>query len=346
MALSDGSASMPSGFSDGIELEETFPETPAPQPAPARAEASPAARSESAYQEQLERRLREAEEMVKQTVERMRFEEEQRLAEWVRQRREEEERRVQRWVEERRAALERALDQRRTAEEGLANRLQEMLGEWERRFEDRLEQRRAEDERSAERRRQSDEERLKAWRVELEQALAERFDRERASRAPLPDRNGELRAAVRDAITASTSVRDVGRVLRDVLAELVRTSAFALAVHQAARPEVAYRYRVASEDELGQLLRSGPLDDGPRSAAANADGWVRAQRTERVAERNITVHAAHIRVVHDGAVIGVLTLQTEDHAVADAILARVRELTGLAAPHLAQLREAGRFRGV
>lgn len=346
MALAEESIDMSSGFSDGLEFEETFPE---PAAEPPRLVAVPAERrpdsTDAVFEEQLSKRLREAEDMVKQTVERMRLEEEKRLAEWVRQRREEEERRVQRWVEERRAAVERTLDQRRSTEDTLATRLQDMLGEWEARFEDRLEQRRADEERLAERRRQSDEERLRAWRVELEQALDARFAEPRAARAPLPDRNGELRAAVRDAVAASASVRDVGRVLRDVLSELAQTSAFAIAVHHRGRPEVAYRYRVAADDEVGQQLRGDALDDGPDSAASHAGAWIRGQRTARVAGRNVTVHAAQAAVVTNGVTIGVLTLQTADHEIADAVLARVSDLVALAAPRLAELRDGGRFRG-
>ena len=356
MALAEESIDMSSGFSDGLEFEETFPESaPAPAAVPPAAAAVPPApravererpeRAEALFEEQLAKRLREAEEMVKETVERMRVEEEQRLAEWVRQRREEEERRVQRWVEERRAAVERTLDQRRSTEDALATRLQDMLGEWEARFDERLEQRRADDERMAERRRQTDEERLRAWRAELEQALSARFAEPRGARSPLPDRNGELRTALRDAVAASTSVRDVGRVLRDVLGELAQTSAFAVAVHHRGRPEVAYRYRVASDDEVGQELRGDALDDGPESAAAHAGSWVRGQRTMRLGGRNVVVHTAQAAVVASGAAVGVLTLQTADREIADAVLARVSDLVALAAPRIAELRDGGRFRG-
>ncbi len=348
---------MTSGFGDGIEFEETFPEpvaAPVAEPEPPRLTVVPAARAtpaetdtgEALFERQLERRLREAEELVKQTVERMRLDEEQRLAEWVRRRREEEERRLQSWTEERRSAIERTLDQRRSTEEQLAGRLQEMLVEWEARFEQRLEQRRVADEHDAERRRVGDEERLRAWREELESALSARFaPASSAERAPLPDRNGELRSAARDAIDAAPTARDVGRVLRDALGELARTSAFALSIHHSDRPEVAYRYRVAADDEVGRLLRTETLDDGPESPAACLDGWVRGHRASRAAGRVVTVHTAQTAVRDGDAVVGVLTLQTEEAAVADPILARVNELVRLAAPRLAALRRSGSFRG-
>ena len=354
-----------SGFSDGVEFEETFPEPavaapaavvaqpapiappklmvvrrePAPQPEPEPAPEVPAAVEtphvtedavEAAYQAQLERRLREAEEVVTRTVEQLRAEEERRLAEWIRERREEEERR---------------LASRASNEEGLARRIEDMLTEWQQRFETRLEQRRIDEERIAERRRVSDEERLQAWRTELEQALADRFAQRRGS-AMLPDRNGELRSSVRVAIDSATSARDVGRVLRDLLAELARTTSFAVALHHTVRDEVAYRYRVASEDDLGALLRRDTLDDGPDSPAAHMDGWVRAHRAMRVGARNTTVHTAQLALRQGEATIGVVTLQSEGEAIPDAILARIADVVLLAAPRLGELRSAGSFRGV
>lgn len=368
---------MPSGFADAIELEETFPEDPVPQPvvpaaerAPAPASAprltvvraepelpqqpkaaqqpeppqqpeaaqrpgqSPAAAadvSEALFQEQLERRLREAEALVTRTIEQMRIDEERRLVEWVRERRAEEERRF--------AA-------RASTEDGLARRIEDMLTEWQARFEQRLEQRRADEERMSERRRATDEERLRTWRSELEQALSQRFsERRSAERAPLPDRNGELRSGVRDAIAKASSGRDVGRILRDVVAEITRTAAFAVALHHTERTDVAYRYRVASDDELGALLRGETLDDGPEGAAAHMDGWVRAHRAVRVGSRNTTVHTAQLAVRDGEATIGVVTVQTEASAVPDALLARIGDLVALAAPRLGELRASGSFRG-
>ncbi len=375
--LSHESDSVPSRFADGIEFEETFPERaadpadapapaaqpprltvvrpePEPEPAPVppamlveRQEMQAGANADALYEEQLERRLREAEELVTRTIERMRLDEEHRLIEWVRGRREEEERRIAAWAEERRAALERSLQQRASSEDGLARRIEDMLVEWEGRFEQRLEQRRLDDERMAERRRITDEERLRAWRGELEQALADRFAQRRfTDRAPLPNRNGELRSSVRDAIATATSARDVGRVLRDVLAEIARTSAFAVALHHTERDEVAYRYRVAADDELGALLRRDTLDDGPDSAAAHMDGWARAHRVLRVGARNATVHTAQLAVRDGEGTIGVVTLQIEGDGIVDALLARVADVVALAAPRLAALRASGSFRGV
>lgn len=358
-----------SGFADGIEFEETFPDAAAPAPLPAAppAAAAPAAvaapapatprltvvptsaqreTSEALFEEQLDRRLREAEAMVKETIERMRLEEEQRLAEWVHERRTEEERRLANWAEERRAAVERSMDQRATHSDDLSSRIQSMLAEWQDRFEHRLEQRRIDEERVAERRRLSDEERLRSWRAELEQALTERFSERRAlDRAPLPDRNGEVRASFRAALASAANARDVGRILRDVLSELTHTAAFALALHHGGRDEVAYRYRVAADDDLGTLLRRDTLDDAPGSAAAHMDGWARAHRTVRVGARIVTVHTAQLAVSAGSATIGVLTLQSEEDPIADSVLSRVSDLVAIAAPRLSDLRDRGSFRG-
>jgi hypothetical protein len=366
------------GFSDGIEFEETFPEAvavteagplrptqadldaPAPAATPetptdtdiatprASITLAPVAPSfdaaEALFQEQLARRLREAEAMVNQTLERMRVDEEQRLAQWAEERREEEARRLAKWADERRVSIERALEQREANADGLAARVQEMLTEWQNSFERRLDQRRVADERLTEQQRISDIERLQAWRSGLDQALTEQFTQRHSDLAPLPDRSGELRATVRDAVAMATSARDVGRALRDVLAEVAQTAAFALSVHDA--EEVAYRYRVAAEDDLGSLLRHDVLDDGPWSAVSFAEGWARAQRTIRVGSRNVTVHTAQLALRAGDATIGVLTLQSEDAALGNSILASVADLAQLATPQLAALRDNGSYRAV
>lgn len=351
--LSNESVSMPaSGFADGVEFEETFPEPEATQARPhlsvVRDEAEPVATAEPAARDAvaddpLERRLREAEAMVKDTVERMRLAEEQRLATWARERREEEERRLAAWIDERRATVERSLDQRSSREDDLAARLEAMLVEWQVRFEQRLEQRRADDERMAERRRQNDEERLRAWRRELEQALEARFA-EPHRQSPAPAR-AEPRSPFHDAIERAASARDVGRLLRDALADMARTSALALSIHHPQRDEVAYRYRVASEDELGALLRGESLDDGPESPAAHMDGWVRAHRAVRIGTRNAVVHTTQCAVRAGDATIGVLTLHSEGDAMPDDVLARISDLVLGAAPRLAALRDRGNYRG-
>lgn len=227
----------------------------------------------------------------------------------------------------------------------LVERIETMLSEWQARFEARLEQRRLEEERIAERRRRADEERLRAWRTELENQLLQRFAERRTVERSLPDRSVELRPNVREAIASATSARDLGRVLRDLLSDLATTSAFALSVHHSDRGEVAYRYRVASEDEIGAFLRRETLDDGPDSAVAHMDGWVRAHRAVRIGDRNATVYTTQSAVRLNDAIIGVLTLQTEAKPLDDTALARVSEILGAAAPRLAELRDAGAFRG-
>ncbi len=368
--LSNESVSTPpASFADGVEFEETFPDPlaapilePAPAPAPVQTAAPAPARviapaaprlsdahpepasdaSESLFQEKLDRRLREAETLVKQTIDSVRLEEETRLKEWVHSRREEEERRLEKWADERRAGNERSIDHRSTSADGVVQRIEAVLVAWQQRFEQRLDQRRIDDQRLTERQRISDEERLRAWRSELEQTLTERFaGRERAAASHADDD----RSPVRDAIAMATNVRDVGRILRDSLSELAHTSAFALAVHQNGRDEVAYRYRVAADDELGALLRRDALDDGPQSAAAHMDGWARARRTVRAGTRNATVHTAQLAVRSNDQTIGVLTLQSEAEPIADSVLVRLTELALLAAPRLAILRDAGSFRG-
>lgn len=238
------------------------------------------------------------------------------------------------------------VDHRRASEDRLAQRIEAMLQEWQQRFEERLEQRRVEEERLSERRRLSEEERFRAWRSELEQALLARFaERQASDRAPLPDRNGEIRPPVREALRDAASIRDVGRVLRDLFAELAPMSAIALSVHHPERDEVAYRYRVASEDELGAVLRRETLDDGPESPAAHMDGWVRAHRAVRIGARNAVVHTTQCAVRAGDATIGVLTLQSEGDAIADDVLARISDLVLGAAPRLAALRHRGNYRG-
>ena len=316
-----------SPFAEGIEFEETFPdavvEAPAAhEPAPRLTRTTAVTAfdaTEALYQDRLERRLREAESMVKQTIERMRLDEERRLVEWVDARRAVEERRLAKWIDERRAAIELSIEQG-------------------------LEQRRAEETRHAQSRRVSDEERLEQWRAELQKTLTERVAQLQAGERPLSDsRDG---ASLRGRVAATTSARDVGRLLREAVADVTRTAAFALSIHQTDRDEVAYRYRVASDDELGALLRRDALEDGPQSAAAHMDGWVRAQRTMRAGSRNVTVHTAQGSVRFDGATVGVLTLQTQDDAIADALLARVDVLIAVCAAHLSALRDNGSYRSV
>jgi hypothetical protein len=369
MALSNESVNMPSSsFADGVEFEETFPEsaeptTPEPTPAPVYATApapapirvqSPAPRLtvirneseaqpiESVFQDQLDRRLREAESLVKQTIESVRLEEEKRLAEWVRTRREEEERRVAKWADDRRASVERSIDQRTTTSDNVVQRIEQMLFEWQQRFEERLDQRRMDDERLAERQRLSDEERLQAWRGELESALTQRFARTDHPAKPSPDLD---RNPLRDAIATAASARDIGRILRDILSEMAHTAAFALSLHHGGRDEVAYRYRVATDDELGTVLRRDALDDGPQSAAAYMDGWVRAHRPIRAGARNAIVHTAQLALRKNDTTVGVITLQTEGEPVADNVLRRVSEMAIMAAPRLLELRDSGSFRG-
>ena len=354
-----------SGFADGIEFEETFPDVrpsslikPAAVAAPALLTQPPTPKSadrpsepahdatEAIFQERLDRRLREAESLVKQTIERMRLDEEQRLAQWVQDRRAEEQRRLAAWMDERRALAEHSAQQRATDADGLAERLQQMLAEWQVRFEQRFEQRRADEAALAERRRLSDEERLNVWRIELERTLTDRLtQREITERASLPDRNGEVRVDLRDPLATASSARDVGRILRDRFAELTHTSALAIALHDARRDEVVYRYRIAADDELGALLRRDALDDGPLGAAANSDGWTRAQRTVRMGQSNVTVHTAQHAIRAAGGTIGVVTLQTEGTAIDDSVLAKIFELAAPSAPRLVTLRDRGSFKG-
>src|SRR3954468_10380342 len=169
-------------YAEGLEFEETFPEASVATEAPRltlvanehasvandRGSAANAARPDG-IADQIDRRLREAEDLVKDTVERLRLEEERRLM----------------------------------------ARIEEMFTEWQARFEHRLDQRRAEEERSAEKRRLSDEERLRTWRRELEQSLIARFRESDTQRAPLADRTGETRVSLREAIASARTARDV-----------------------------------------------------------------------------------------------------------------------------------------
>jgi hypothetical protein len=319
-----------SGFTDGVEFEETFPQALADvsedhdlaagvsRPATAAVDAAILGQ----FHDQLEQRLREAESMVKQTVERMRLDEEQRLVEWVQERRAEEERRLAKWAEDRRAAIERSIQERIT-------------------------RRNAEEARLAQSRRASDETRLAKWRADLEDALKVRTARPQSiPPAALSDEDAELRASLRDAVAATTSARDVGRALRDAVAEVTPTVAFALAVHQRDRDEVVYRYRVASDDELGNVLRRDSLDDGPGSAVASTSAWSRSQSGVRTSSRSVTVHTAQHAVRDGDRTIGVVTLQTEDEPIASSVLERVDDLVRLCAPQLSGHRDNGSFRSV
>ncbi len=382
VSLSDESVTLPAAnVSDGVEFEETFPEPQAEAgsaPAPVRSDApaapvaprlsvAPAAPrlsvvrpepaadvTETQFPAQLERRMREAEALVKQTIERVRLDEEKRLTEWMQARREEEERRLARWADERRVTIERTTDQRdartdtaaprverRAVRDDVVTRLEEVLREWQERFEQRLDQRRDEDARMAERQRIRDEERLRAWRTELERALARQFSMGERAVAPAH----AARSALADTFAAATSARDAGRVIHRAVGEVAKTTAFALALHQDGREDVAYRYRVTTDDEIGALLRGESLDDGPQSAAAHADDWVRAQRVVRTGTRNATVHTAQLAIRTGERTVGVLTLQTEGTPIAETALHRIAELEQVAGPRLAELRDAGSFRG-
>ena len=322
--------------------------------------------SDSIFQEQLDRRMREAEALVKQTIERVRLDEEKRLTEWTSARRDEEERRLARWADERRASVEHSLDQRSTGDrrsvgdrrsttsetlaprvdrrasgDDVVQRIERMLLDWQERFDQRLDQRRDDDARVAERLRIADEERLRAWRYELERTLTQRSLA--GERAVTHARVEESPLA--HAIASATSARDVGRVLHEALATMSRTSAFVLALHKDGREDVAYRYRVGTDDAVGSLLRREAVDDGPQSAAAHAEGWLRAHRVVRAGTRNANIHTAQLAVRVGDGIVGVFTLQTEDRPIADNVLARIAELAQLAGPRLAELRDAGSLRG-
>ncbi|MDQ2952631.1 MAG: hypothetical protein M3R54_10250 [Chloroflexota bacterium] len=269
-----------SGFADGIEFEETFPEA---LPLAVTSPTLTPQRTEAVFQQKLDRRLREAEE----TIERLRLAEEQRASD----------------------------------ADGVAERVQRMLFEWQDRFE-------------------------QSWRSELEQVLAERLARHEAAEPVAPVRTAEVRPDPRNALATATSARDVGRIVRDLLGELTHTSAFALSLHDAGAHEVAYRYRIASDDDLGALLRRDMLDDGPQGAAANGNEWTRAQRTLRVGSRNVVVHTAQHPLRTNDTTVGVLTLQSDGAAIPDGILAKVFDLAALAAPRLAVLRDSASFKGV
>lgn len=361
VAISNDSA--PTSFAEGVEFEETFPESAAPaaKPAPtaassrptvigdneaprrvppapaprrdtpvaveqprresepqrapsASAAAAPAPkrdeRGDAEFEARLERRLRNADALVKETIEHARTSEEKRLAEWVRARRDEEERRLAEWVAERRAELERTMEiDHRSDMSTLKGEIQQLLAEWQDSFEQR-------------------------FRSELAAMVKSVAQRDAVARERRPD--------ARAAITIAPSTRDVGRILRDVLADIAETSSFSLALHE--NNEVSYRYRVAAEDEIGAVLRRDTLDDGPESAAAHADDWVRGQRVVRVGGRNVTVYTAQYAVRDGDATIAVISVQSVEAALGDEALARFTEVVEHAAARLAELSAAGSYR--
>jgi len=266
--------------------------------------------SDAAFEARLERRLRNAEALVKETIEHARAMEEQRLAEWVKGRRDEEERRLAEWAQERRAEIERTMQvQQRVDVSAIRGEIEQLLVEWQDRFEER-------------------------FRGELAAMVRTVAERDAAAREQRPD--------ARAAITIAPSTRDVGRILRDVLADIAETSSFALALHDGA--EIAYRYRVAAEDEVGVALRRDPLDDGPDSAAAHSEEWLRGQRVVRIADRNVTIHTAQFAVRDGDATVGVVSLQSANDPIAEEALGRFTMVVEHAAPRLAELRAAGTYR--
>lgn len=347
VALSNESVTLPArGFADGVELEETFPEphtgtAPAPAPAPIHAVApaptpirfpqapiregaatAPAAPAESVAPRLTVVRDEPAsgasEAVFQERLERRLREAEALVKQTIESVRHEEEKRLAEWARVRREEEERR------------------LAAW-------ADERRVEIERSmvAERQRVSDEARVRAWRSEIERGLKDRTARGEAA----AERENDERATVREMISSADSVRDVGRIVRDAVGEMTHTAGFALSLHHDRRDEVAYRYRIATDDAVGELLRRDALDDGPQSAAAHMAGWLRAHRTMRAGDRNVTMHTAQLAIRAGDATIGVLTLQSEGGPIADSVLAKIADLAPVAAPRLAELRATGRFRG-
>ena len=185
------------------------------------------------------------------------------------------------------------------------------------------------------------EQRLATFRDEIDRAFASRV----APVEPTPERKREPADPLRDAVRAATSARDVARVMRDAVNGFNQTAAFAVALHHTSHDEIVYRYRVASDEELGAALRRDGLDDGPDGAAAHADGWVRAHRTLRVGPRNVTVHTVQCAIRVADRTLGVVTLQTQDAPLSEPVLARVATVVATAAPRLVELRDANALRG-
>ena len=185
------------------------------------------------------------------------------------------------------------------------------------------------------------EQRLATFRDEIDRAFTSRV----APAEPALERKREPADPLRDAVRAATSARDVARLMRDAVNGFNQTAAFAVALHHTSHDEVIYRYRVASDEDLGAVLRRDGLDDGPDGAAAHADGWVRAQRTLRVGPRNVTVHTAQCAIRFNDRTVGVLTLQTQGAPLSEPMLARVASVVATAAPRLVALRDANALRG-
>jgi hypothetical protein len=268
--------------------------------------------SEAAFEERLERRMRNAEALVRETIEHARAEEEKRLAIWTKSRREEEERRLAEYVAERRAEIERTMEIQHRSDLGAVKaEIERMLVDWQSSFEQR-------------------------FRSELAEAM-----KTVAQRAPA---GMEHRPDARAAITIAPSARDVGRILRDLLADMTESASFALALHHDSRDEVVYRYRVAAEDEVGATLRRETLDDGPESAAAHMREWARGQRVVRIGERNVNVHTAQYAIRDLDTTIGVVSVQSATEPIADDVLARFGDLVETAAVRLVELRGSGSFR--
>ncbi len=76
------------------------------------------------------------------------------------------------------------------------------------------------------------------------------------------------------ALSSSLDARALGRVLRDAMIGIVDHVVFSVSLFHPQREEVAYRYRAADVDALGNELGRRPVEDGPNCGAA--------RRAERV----------------------------------------------------------------
>ncbi|HUQ42589.1 MAG TPA: hypothetical protein VM052_08815 [Candidatus Limnocylindrales bacterium] len=220
----------------------------------------------------------------------------------------------------------------RAQEDGrLAETLKKMLHEWQADFEERFDKRRAE---------------ALAAIAELIAQIPARDVAPAAPATPVAPVAPPVAplADPSDVLRHAATARDLGRTMRDLLAGVAETCGFALALHHRERDEVVYRYRVASDDEVGVAVRGETLDDGPESSAAHSGEWSTSHRTLRIAGRNVAVHTAQRAITANGMTLGVVTLQHDGAALTDDALATVHKLTVIAAPRLAELRETGSYR--
>ena len=115
-------------------------------------------------------------------------------------------------------------------------------------------------------------------------------------------------------------------------------------MHETKRDDVVYRFRVVSEDELGEALKGDALNDAPGSPATRTRDWLRSDRDVVVSGVPTTVRIAQRALVDRGRILGVTSLVSQNGHLDASSLERVASLVDTAAPRLAELAAVGAYR--